>query len=312
MKLSRILSIVALLVFPSVDAYANSSNFSLLGASSATSSYVGPGNLASYKAWYGLRAYNTNVATTGNMPIANFLRISDSHTCDITVAPDGSGGIGNTANCSTPGDNGQTASAFCNATTCTLATLYDQTGHGFPIAQTTAANQPPIVFNCVGTKPCWQMTSATIGLITVGTYTPATGVLTWSIIADRTVGTGVVRWLQANTTANSISSGGANVVVLEANSVTFSAAMSDNHLHAITAVVNGASSVINIDGVETTGTVGASTTGAALRDLGAAATTAHTIEMGVVDNVAASSSLRTSLCQNEQAFYISSNFGAVC
>lgn len=123
--------------------------------------YTGPGNVVSGAvAWWGLRAYNQACANS-NCQIINIFRASDSHQCDILASS--KGGLGNTANCSTGGDNGETVATWCNATTCTVGQVYDQSGAnscsgGNPchIFQVTAADEPPINFSGIGSLP--QMT----------------------------------------------------------------------------------------------------------------------------------------------------------
>ena len=87
-------------------------------AGHGASSYVGPGDVVSgAAAWYGLRGYNA-AYSTGSNPAVNIRRASDGHTCDLLVTS--AGAIGNTANCSTGGDNGQSAASFAGtAATCT-------------------------------------------------------------------------------------------------------------------------------------------------------------------------------------------------
>lgn len=124
-------------------------------------SYSGPGNVVSGAFyWVGLRAYTSAIAAAGTQKIVNVRRTSDSHTCDVLVASNG--GLANTANCSTGGDNGQTAPSFCTSTTCFAVTLYDQSGNGLDFTQATTANQPQILFTgCTsGSLPCLSFTSS--------------------------------------------------------------------------------------------------------------------------------------------------------
>lgn len=73
--------------------------------------YTGPGDVvAGATAWYGLRAYSAAVAATGTQKAVKIRRASDDHLCDVLIAT--SGLLGNTANCGTGGDNGQSVAAF--------------------------------------------------------------------------------------------------------------------------------------------------------------------------------------------------------
>ena len=73
---------------------------------SAAPTYTGPGDIVSFTAWYGLRAYSAAVAATGTQKAINITRASDSEVCDVLIATSGS--LGLTANC-TGADSGITA-----------------------------------------------------------------------------------------------------------------------------------------------------------------------------------------------------------
>jgi hypothetical protein len=112
----------------------------------------GPGDIVpGASVWYGLRAYNAAIAIAGTQALVNVRQSSNSHTCDIIVSS--SGGLGNTANCSSSGDNGEAAATFCGST-CYVTEAYNQTGNGFNATQGTATQQPQLVFNCIGSLPC--------------------------------------------------------------------------------------------------------------------------------------------------------------
>lgn len=90
--------------------------------------YVGLGDIVSGAAGY----YDCTFAYSGTYASSNgkmcqVTRASDSHTCDILSATSGS--QGNTGNCSTGGDNGQTLTAFLTSTTGTWTIAYDQSGN---------------------------------------------------------------------------------------------------------------------------------------------------------------------------------------
>ena len=79
------------------------------------SSYQGPGNVQSGAlVWVGTRAYS-GASAAGHGKIANVVRASDSHSCDFLAATNGS--VGNTANCSSGGDNGQSALTWATRST---------------------------------------------------------------------------------------------------------------------------------------------------------------------------------------------------
>ena len=101
--------------------------------------YVGPGDIVSAAtAWWGLRAYDAAVA--GNKA-ANICRASDSTCEDVDTLGNGS-------------FDTATAASFCTSTTCSVKTLYDQTGNGHDLTETTTSEQPALTFNCIGSLPC--------------------------------------------------------------------------------------------------------------------------------------------------------------
>lgn len=148
--------------------------------------YYGPGDMnPGALAWWGLRAYNAAYAAA-NGKIVNVTLTTNSHTCDILAAANG--GLGNTANCSSSPDNGQAAATFCGSN-CTIATAYDQSGANkcsaaaCNLTQATAADQPALTFNCVGTIPCMtfngsaQVLSNATGITQAQPYTYVHGAL---------------------------------------------------------------------------------------------------------------------------------------
>lgn len=361
-------------------------SLSLTGAglsadSSAPATYIGPGDIVSFTAWWGLRAYNGAIVTTGTQALVNIRRTSDSRTCDIIV--NSSGGAGLLGNCSTGGDNGSTPLSWatrgtftgvmtgttslattgdpCTAvandqllgagfttyttiqsiTSCAAGTgayvlnksytlssfavtdliptvipeLYDQTGNGHNLLQATTANQPTYAFNCatVGTLPCFQIKSSAIAMAASGTVTPATGTVSFTAVAERATGTTLSARLvtENGSTNNRLSFSTANLWgVTGGSSGSVNATATDAVWHAVQALANGASAVVNIDGTETTGTATGNTTAGAPSILfNAGSGVDYETEMGFSDNVAWSSGNRSSLCHNEYAY---NGTGASC
>jgi hypothetical protein len=104
-------------------------------AAPSGAAYTGPGDIASGAyAWYGLRAYTAAYAAAHG----NVIRVCDSTGANfVTITANTDGTI-------TP--PGPTA---CGGNACTLVdTLYDQTGNGHHLTQTTNANRP--TFNGTG------------------------------------------------------------------------------------------------------------------------------------------------------------------
>jgi hypothetical protein len=216
--------------------------------------YVGPGDVISGGlAWFGMRAYSNAIAVAGTQQLAGLVRASDSNTCDIIVAT--SGGVGLTANCSTGGDNGSTLAAWCNATTCSVTTWYDQTGHSNNVVQATGADQPTITVSCSNSQPCLTFSAVQLMKTSVDTTSGTAQPLLLSIEAERTGNF---------TTGGNAYRGTGNNIILGGNSSTNSwfayagstvatvSGITDSVFHAINVVYNGASTVFNHDGTEAT------------------------------------------------------------
>jgi hypothetical protein len=106
-----------------------------------SAAYVGPGDVISGASmWFGLRGYSAAYAAPGTNPAIKIIRASDSTNTTINILSNG--------NLDTT-----TAATFCNSTTCTVATWYDQTGHSCDATQATVANQPVLTFNAIGSFP---------------------------------------------------------------------------------------------------------------------------------------------------------------
>lgn len=184
---------------------------------------------------------------------------------------------------------------------------YDQSGNTRDVLQVTAGNQPELFLACFGVLPCVsQLKTAGKVLSSAGNFTPATGVVSMSQVASTAATGSGAQFLQQNGVQNRLGasstpgfwglSGGTSGSIL--------AAASDSAFHAGNVVTNGASSVENIDGTETTGTVTGSTTAGAISViLGSGTQLIQMCEVGFWDNVAFSSGNRTALQGNQKAYW---------
>jgi hypothetical protein len=258
-------------------------------AGSAATNYMLDGQSAPSGA-YSFRRLLTSYSTN---KLVRLVRASDSTQTDIGFT---STGAFDTA----------TATTFCNATTCKVVTIYDQSGNTRDITQGTDANRPALALNCIGTTPCAQMTTGALGL-TTGNVTPATGLASLNAVANRAVGTtGACNFLRQNGANNRLGSlsGAANKwIVFGGSSGNFNAAAADATWHSGTAVINGASSVLNIDGTETTGTATGNTTAGGIGTFGAASTTCDVVEGVLWDNTAISTAARAMIKNNQRAWW---------
>jgi hypothetical protein len=200
------------------------------------------------------------------------------------------------------------ANAHCASTTCFGSKWYDQSGNARDLVQATAANQPQLIFNCQGTLPCWQYTANTQVLQASATITPATGTVSFSAVGQRSGGIGSFSLISENAAAgNRVAMAGTTdtwgVFGGSSGNVT-AAGATEGAWHALNAVLAGASSVISIDGVETTGTATGSVTAALPRITGAPSPTiANEVEAVFWDNYSLTPAERAVLVNNQRGFW---------
>jgi hypothetical protein len=197
------------------------------------------------------------------------------------------------------------ATSHCASTTCSVTTWYDQSGNARDLTQATQANQPALVFDCNGALPCLQNTLTAQQLATAALITPATGTVSISAVANRAAGTGFCtifrqdglsgnRLQTQNTTTQWIVSASAGTIVVTAPNAAW---------HAAQVVINGVSSVVNVDGTETTGTVTGATAAAASALLGSNSTTCNQREVIDWDAYPLTPGERATLTANQRAFW---------
>lgn len=209
----------------------------------APAGYQGPGDVVSGAvAWWGLRCYNT--AYTGNVADV-YAPVDASHTL-LTCS------VGGTIN-----QTLQALSITC-AVSCTIKTLYDQTGNGNDITQATEANRPtfsatPLV--------CSVFTSANSTFLSGGTTVTLSTPLTYSTVVNISNDGGVVIGYFG---LNLQTSGPDNVRMFDGTNV-LDATVLNGSLHALQAIDGGSgagASQIYDNGSTTTGTLsGSGTTG---------------------------------------------------
>lgn len=199
--------------------------------------YLGLGDLDTYAVYAGLRAYSAAIVAAGTQPLVNVSRVSDSHTCDILVS--GTGYLGNTANCSTGGDNGAAAATFC-ATTCNVPILYDQTGGGHNFVPTggnvtLSLSDTSLAFN------------GSAGL-RINSMPAVAQPLSFSSVSKRTSGTSSSTVM--NAPAIIVRYEAATELVEFAGVAHFSVA-AESTWHTSNVTFNGTSSIVNLDMVST-------------------------------------------------------------
>jgi hypothetical protein len=219
--------------------------------------YVGPGDVVSGAIFFlALRAYTVAIALAGTQTLVNVRRDSDNATVDVLVTSNG--GFGLTANGSIGGINGITVSTFKGSANLFMTKLYDQTGNGHPISQTTAANQPGLSLSALGggTLPSGSYGISGADLFLSNTSAPTvTQPLTISCVAERTGLFSAQNWIfwTEGTGPNLILlfASSANTLNLYDGNELPAATANDNVLHAIQGMWNDPGGSVYIDGVST-------------------------------------------------------------
>jgi len=196
------------------------------------------------------------------------------------------------------------ATAFCNATSCFVKTWYDQSGNARHATQATAANQPALVFNCIATLPCARATSPQV-LVTAN-LTWASVITSMSVVANRSVGTTQqCEWTKRSGT-NSVTANTANTwYVSDLTTNTIVLAATDAAWHAAVGLVNGAGSLIRVDGAEsaTAGITGTSTVRELALAAAAVGATCLQTEAILWDGYALTATERANLTANQRAYW---------
>ena len=264
----------------------------------AAAAIDGPGDIAAFTVWWGLRAYN-KTKCTGSVPALRLRRVLDSVEADIPVAT--------TCDLDTPA-----AVTHCAGTSCTLAIAYDQTGNNAcggascDCVQTSTAAQLAFVFNCLGTKPCVQSAATAVQCISANNFTPATGTQSLHYVGGRTAGTVATVPISVGSLSRiATAAGAANWSLLSsAGSVVRAATDGAWHVAAGVATAGANLSSLSIDGVTTAGTVTPGVTvGAPLMGRGGAGATQSTVEGGFIDNAIFSAGQITNLNTNARTWW---------
>jgi hypothetical protein len=199
------------------------------------------------------------------------------------------------------------ALAHCASTTCFLSAWYDQSGLARHLVQATAGSQPTFVFNCIGAQPCIQTTTGAITAASVASVTPATGVVSFSIVANRPVGTaGFCGWARQNGIGNRITTN--NVLnqwgLVGGTSGNLLVTAADNAWHSVQAALNGAASNVLVDGVNTTGTATGNTVAGTAQIIGGGGgVTCYHTEAIIWDNYVLAAGEQAALTSNQRGFW---------
>lgn len=270
----------------------------------APAAYTGPGDVVSgAKMWWGLRAYSLATVATR---IANICNAADANCADVNSLSNGNFDVatatGAPLNCGGAGG------------TCTVKTLYDQTtGNNCTAAtcdltQATIGSRPTLTFNCIGSLPCMTFNGIGTRLSSINSATSVSQPFTFSTVANSTA-TGaqqsVLQYSGGSSAQLGYRNSAANQVFGYAGTV-LAATATDGSYHALQAVLNGASSDMNVDGTQTTGAGGASvmSSGFALgATTGATQWLSGTVTEAGAWNAAFSSGQSSSMSTNQHSYW---------
>jgi hypothetical protein len=226
-------------------------------------------------------------------PAIKLRRTSDSATQDINF-------LGFTGFTGAPLDT-VAAANFCNATTCFLATWYDQSGNARHLTQASAAAQPAYIAACKGSLPCARTTDVSQNMA-YSSVSP-TSPLSVSAVGQHAVRPGGCTYEAVNFSNILGQNATLDITVLQATgAVNAVAAAFQWHTHL--GVMNGAASVVNIDGTETAGTVALiAGSGPLYFSPGAAGATCNEAELIWWDAYALSAAERAALSANQKSYW---------
>ncbi len=220
----------------------------------ASTAYVGPGDITSGAvAWYGLRAYS--LATRGTKAV-NVCIPADAACADLSTDATTGALVITTI-----------GGSSCASVTCTVKLLYDQTTGSncsgiCDAGQNTIALRPVFTTSCIGSLPCMTWTASSTVFSSSGAATisqpfsmSAVGKRTANFTSYGSLGgifTGGVQLVFNNSADTALVYGG---------TLGTPVAATDNVVHALNGMLNGASSKLQVD--STLGTLSAGTTGIA-------------------------------------------------
>lgn len=263
----------------------------------AAVAYQGPGDVVAFGAWGGVRAYSS--AKRGNVAV-NVCNLADVACADLSTD-------------ATTGDLtvGLIGGSSCAVVTCTVKTLYDQTGNtncttACDWTRAVIADRPTLVVNCVNGKACLNL-SGNQGLISPALAATSSQPNSMSAVAQRNSGT-VFEAIIVNSagTCGIIFNNAANGVRPYCPSLPTAISATDGVWHALQEVFNGTSGAMMVDSVDVTGINSGTTSLSSTLFVGTnvvGSLDIRTTEVGVILGTAITSGNRTSLDSNQRTYY---------
>lgn len=214
--------------------------------------YVGPGDIATFKVWYGLRAFSAS--DRGNKLV---------NVCNSTGGTDV--GCGDLSSDATTGNlvSATISGITCPGVNCTIKTWYDRSGTGADVTQATVANRYTIGTSCTGlgsaSLPCatGSATECYVSSLTITQAQPYTLLTAVNFTANGHFQ--IVFSDPADDIEFGHYSGASTVYEFSGNGPT-TASWTDGSWQTLQGVMNGSSSSLTING-STTGSLNPGTNG---------------------------------------------------
>jgi hypothetical protein len=227
-------------------------SMSLLGVGRAVSfppSYQGVGDVFAGAAgyWSVARVYSSAQATTSTN-MADLVATGTTTPVLCTLRGSSTGFVDLSAYCT-----GSVTPASACSGGCSVVKLYDQTGNGYDLSQSTAANLPSLSFNSspTGSLPSMRCTAASCILTSTATFTATA--FTVAGVYERT-NTAAGYLLQASSALVGVGFGSANqAIVSNATVVGATAAANDNSWNAIQGLIAAGACALDVNGTDQTG-----------------------------------------------------------
>jgi hypothetical protein len=197
-------------------------------------------------AFWGLRAYNNAFALAGSNAL-NVRNTATGETCNVPVTS--AGGLGKVTGCS-GSSSGDTLATFCaeDSGTCAVTELYDQTGNGNNLTQSTTGDQPTLTLNCINSLPCITFNGSQDLSVSASTMAQPVSYIGTAIRTSVNTYAGIVGSYNGEGEEFGFCNSANKGYIYASSNVCISGTMSDNRWHAIQAVIDGASSSFNWDG----------------------------------------------------------------
>lgn len=276
--------------------------------------YQGPGDIVSGATMWGscARAYNAAYAN-GTNPLCDLVAVTGgAAVCTLRVLTTGFVDLA-ASYCA-----GTTPAAACAAASggsCKVTKVYDQTGNGNHWTNATLSSMPALTFSALGGLPGMTFAIASSSLLATGNTTVSFP-FSASTVAERTGSTAAVNCILCGPTISyqfGLQNSANTALLSFTGSITATA--NDSAFHALQGVdagTSGASSVLTVDGSDTTGTTAASGWSAQVIRLGrgnSCCTLGGVImEAGIWSNTTFSGTNRTDLNTNQHGSANGYNF----